>query len=256
MKLASLCTWLSVTSALVCCGGVLAAEPTAPKVSTFAPADDLATQVDFYVGRLEKSTESEADYLDAVDKVANDGNTLILIALALGLHDTANKYQAAAPALVRGAQQVAAAKDYASAQAGVAAVKAALAAQGDPTALKWTKLASLPELMKQVPLINSRLKRHLRKFEAKAEVNVGDTAVLAAIAQGSMHNVDQTILPAESQKWFDYCVQFRNTAAAVNAAIHKKDQAATEAGMKDLTQSCEDCHSIFHPGGSLEVEEK
>ncbi len=229
--------------------GLAADPPAAPKVSTFAPADDLIAQVDYYVGRLEASVENETEYADATGKIAKDANTLILLGLALGMHDTANPYQKAAPGLVQASQQVAAAKDFASAKAGVEAVKAALGSSGDPSALKWTKLASLKELMEQVPLINSALKRNMREnqFARRAADNARNSAALATIAQGSLYNLDETSKPAEAAKWFEYCIQMRDASAAVNAAVKAKDFAAGDKAMTALNQSCHDCHVIFHP---------
>ncbi len=254
MKSTLVWTWVGVFLAGAW-GPVVAADPAMPAVSTFAPAADLVGQVDYYVDRLEKAVENEAEYADAAGKINKDANTLILIALALGLHDTANKYHAAAPGLIRAAQAVAAAKDYAAAKAAVAALKSALASQGSTASLKWEKLASLEALMEQVPLVNSRLKRNLRRFEARADQNAGDAAVLAVIAHGSMANVGETKKPDQAEKWFAYCVQMRSAAAAVNAAIRNKDKAACDKAMKDLNQSCEDCHAVFHPEGTTITEE-
>ena len=39
----------------------------------------------------------------------------------------------------------------------------------------------------------------------------------------------------------------RDDAGAVNAAIHKGDEAAADEAMKKLAQSCDDCHAVFHP---------
>lgn len=249
-------SWLAMTLAMMVLvvGSAWAEPPAAPKVSTFAPAEDLVGQVALYLKRLDEATASESDYKDAEGKLSRDASTLVLIALALGLHDEDNKYKAAAPAIIKAAQEVAAAKDYASAKAAVAALKKAgasgAAAGGD---LKWTKLATLEDLMEQVPLIfNSRLKRNLRRFDSKAKECAGDAATLAVIAQGSMANSDETKKPGEVDQWYKFCAQMRDAAAAVNKAIRAKDKEAAETHMKALNQSCEDCHAVFHPEGKLE----
>jgi len=232
-------------------GHVVAADPpAAPEVSTFAPAQDLVGQVAYYLERLEEAVEDEEEYNDSVEKIAKDSNTLILIALALGLHDTDNEYKTAAPAMIKAAQQLAAATDFASATAGVAAVKEATTASGgDLSGLKWEeKLASMEELMEAVPLIDSRLKRYLRgsRFESKAEDTAGYSAVLGVIAQGLMANSGDTEKPNEVEKWHAFCIQMRDAAAAVNAGIRAQDQEATDAAMEKLSQSCDDCHAVFH----------
>jgi len=254
MKSASRSNWLVVALALAVVwsvGGLAVADqPAAPEVSTFAPAKDLAGQVEYYLERLELAVESEEEYNDSQEKIAKDSNVLILVALALGLHDTNNQYQAAAPAVIKAAQQLAAAKDFASAKAGVAAVKAAAAStDGDPSGLKWEeKAAAMEELMEAVPLIHSKLKRYLRgsRFASKADETAGSSAVLAVIAQGSMANSGDTEKPDEVEKWYAFCVQMRDASAAVNAGIRAQDEAATETAMEALDTSCEDCHKVFH----------
>lgn len=249
--------WLAVVMAVVVVlAGASLATAEAPKVSTFAPAEDLVGQVDYYLGRVEEAVATEADYKDAEGKITRDANTLVLIALALGLHDTDNKYKAAAPAMVKAAQQIAAAKDYASAKSAVADLKKATEGGAAAGELKWDKVASLEALMKQVPMINTKLKRNLRRFASKAKESAGDTATLAVIAQGSIANADETDKPTEVKKWHDFCVQMRDAAAAMNAAIHAGDEDAAKKQMKAMTQSCDDCHAVFHPEGSTEAEEK
>ncbi len=224
----------------------MAEPPAAPKVSTFAPAADLVSQVDAYLERLEESVANPADFKDSEGKIQRDANTIILVALALGLHDTDNKYKAAAPAIVKAAQEVAQAQDHAAAKTAVENLKKAVAGGAATGELKWEKVASLGALMKQVPMINTKLKRNLRRFAKKAEESAADTAVLAVIAQGSMANAEETKKPNEVEKWYAFCVQMRDAASALNAAIHAGDEKKADAEMKALTKSCDDCHAVFH----------
>ena len=226
---------------------VIAAPPEAPPVSKIARADDLAGQVDYYLERIEESIESEDEYADSVEKLVKDANTMILIALALGLHDQDNKYKAAAPAMVKASQELAAAKDYSAAKKGVAALKAATSSKGDPSLLKWGEVADLHSLMEKVPLINTRLKRNLRRFKSKVEETAGDSAVLAVIAQGSMNSVGKTKKPDEADKWYAFCEEMRDAAAALNASIHAQDEAAVEKAKEPLAKSCDNCHEVFKP---------
>jgi hypothetical protein len=223
--------------------------PAAPKVSTFAPAEDLASQAADYIDAIEKAVASEDDYTDAKEELARNSNTLIVIALALGLHDQQSPYKATAPAVVKAAQAVAAATDYAAAQKAVADLKTAVdgkGAAGDE--LKWTKVASLEQLMKQVPLVNTKLKRNVRgpRLRAKAKETAGYSAVIAAIAQGSLANTQEAKTPEQVAQWYAFSSELRETAGAVNAAIHGGDEAATDAAMTRLAKSCDDCHAVFH----------
>jgi hypothetical protein len=224
-----------------------AADDEAIKVSTFAPAKDLASQADWYIKDLEKIVASEDEYKDGAEKVAKEANTLVVVALALGLHDEDSKYKESAGGLVKAAQELAATKDFASAQKGVAAVKAAAEAKSD-VKLKWEKVASLPELMKQVPVINSKLKLNLKgsKFTSKAKDTAGYTAVMAAIAQGTIADTSATKGADQEKQWKELSAAMRDNAGAVNAAIHKGDEEAAGKAMKKLAQSCDDCHDIFH----------
>ena len=229
--------------------------PAPPKVSTFAPAKDLANQADYFIKELEKTVASEDEYKDGQEKVAKDSNTLIIIALALGLHDQPSKYQASAGDLMKAAQAVAATKDFASAKKAVADLQQAAANNGAVKAeLKWEKVASLPELMKQVPLINTKLKRNVKpeKFKKKAKDTAGYTAVIAAIAQGSIADLSETKSPEQVKQWYKFSAAMRDDAGEVNAAIHKRDEPAAAKAMKKLAQSCEDCHAVFHPGVKID----
>ena len=92
--------------------------------------------------------------------------------------------------------------------------------------LKWEKVAALPELMKQVPVINSKLKLNTKpaKFKKKAKDTAGYTAVIAAIAQGSMADTSATKSADQVPQWQKFSAAMRDDAGAVNAAIHKGDE--------------------------------
>jgi hypothetical protein len=243
------CGLLGVALTVLLAGPTMAAMPEAPKVSTFASADDLVSQLDAYVADLEKAVSNEEEYKDAEANISKQSNTLVLIALALGLHDSDNKYKAAAPAIVKAAQALGQAKDLASTKKGVEAVKAAVAGKGEAgAAIKWEKVASLPELMKQVPNLNTKLKRGVSKSKLKSSAakSQGHAAVIAVIAQGSMADTSATKSEAEAGQWYKFCAQMRDAAAEVNAGVKKLDAGAVDAAMKKLNQSCDDCHEVFH----------
>jgi hypothetical protein len=231
------------------------AMPPAPKFSTIVPAADLAGQVDWYIKDLEASVATQEDYKDSVEKIAKESNTLVVIALALGLHDEPSKYQAAAGHLMKAAQAVAATKDYDASCKAVAALRKASKTKGNAE-LKWEKVASLPELMKQVPNINTNLKRNLKpnNFKKKAKVTAGYTAAIAAIAQGSMADTSATKNADQVTQWYKFSAAMRDDAGAVNAAIHQGDEPAAAKAMKKLGQSCEDCHAVFHPEAKAVLE--
>ncbi|MBC7352660.1 MAG: cytochrome c [Thermogutta sp.] len=235
-----------VNIGMTACAGDI---PPAPKASTYAPAADLVKAVDDYIDGIAEILESEEDFKDLQSKVVKDAETVAVLALVLGLHDENTPYKAAAPALIKAARELsaAAAKDYASAKKALAALQAAKSAAGDPNSLKWEKVASLKELMEQVPLVNSRLKRNMRRFERQADVIAVDSAVIAAIAQGSMANLDETSKPENAEQWFQFCAAMRDAAAQLNKAAKSKDTAGAEKAVAALAKTCDDCHAVFHP---------
>jgi hypothetical protein len=119
---------------------------------------------------------------------------------------------------------------------------------GDRSVLEWGPVASLPETMKQVPLINGRLKRYLRgkRFKSQAKGTAGQSAVMAVIAQGSMANAGDTDEPGQAEKWYAFCEQMRDASAGLNAAIRAQDEDAKNAAVQALATSCDDCHAVFH----------
>lgn len=228
------------------------ATPTA-KISTYAPAADLVAQVPEYLKDLEKAVADEATFKDSESKIGRCANTMILVAVALGLHDEDNKYKAAAPAMFKAAKEVAAAKDYAAAKKAVDALKAATEATGgDAGELKWDKTASLEQLMKAVPIVRNKIKSSslssASRLKKKADDYAGHSAILAVIAQGSLSYAGETKAPTEVEKWQQFCIEMRNTSAALNAAIRAGDtKAATKIQKEDMEKTCTHCHEVFKP---------
>jgi cytochrome c556 len=219
-----------------------------PKVSQFAPAEDLTGQVTYYVGRIDEALADPKDYDEAKQsRVGKDANTLAALALSLSLHDVEGKYRGGA--LLKAAQRLAESSgEYAPAAAAAAEVKTA-AAGGDekPSEIKWSKVASLSALMKQVPVVNNALKRGLdpARFQRQAAQSAGQAATLAAIAQAVMYDDEYATDPATTAQWQTLCQQMRDAAAEVNAAVHSGKADAAQAAMKRLAQNCDACHEKF-----------
>jgi cytochrome c556 len=221
-----------------------------PKISAFAPAEDLIQQVDFFIGRVEESLADPADFAGAKQsRTVKDGNTLAVLALMLALHDEEHRLKASMPAMLASAQSLATADDNfeqaRTALAGIKAARAETAPQGPPA--KWEKVASLAALMKQVPLIHSGLKRGAdpKRLARQAVQSAGQSAALAAIAEASMLDTEHAKSPDDVEKWRQSCAQMRDAAAEVNGAVHAQDQERVAAGMKRLLVSCDACHAKF-----------
>lgn len=245
-------TWIRPVLVLLCMMCVVplwGAAPEPVKVSAFASVEDLKAQIDQYMGRIEESL-ADADAFEAgATRITKDANTLIVLALSLGLHDEDNKLKASAPALIDAAGKLAqAGEDYEAAKAAFGQVQAAVAGQlQQPGELQWKKLASLGQLMKQVTFVNNRLKRGLRRFGRNAEQDAGDATMLAVIANAALYDTHEVKDPAQLDHWYEYCAAMRDAAAEVSAAIKADDEKACDAAMKSLAASCDDCHAVFRP---------
>ncbi len=226
--------------------------PVDAPVSAYAPAEVLVGQVGEYMTRMEEAVATPDEYKDGATRIARDSNTMIVIALALGLHDQDSKLKAHAPAILKAAQAVAATEEYEAAKEAVAKLKAAVADGGEGPELKWEKVASLKELMEQVPLIHGSIRRRVsRRFERNLDGIAGDAATVAAIAQGTIPNADETVEPTKADEWTKYSIQMRNAAAQVLAAAQAKDEAAANAAFEKLDASCHACHKVFDPEQEL-----
>jgi hypothetical protein len=227
--------------------------PTAGAPTSFAPAADLLDQVDFYIARGEESTSApQAFDMAKQARLLKDAHTLAALGLALSMHDEDFPAKPAMPGLIRAAQRLAVAEtDYDKARAALAEVKAARAGKAEPsTEAKWEKVASLPALMKQVPLVHTQLTRGTRgdRLARSAKQSAGQAATLAAIAQASILDTEYAQTPEAMQKWRQYCEQMRDAAGEVNSAIHAAQSERVTAAMKRLLVSCESCHAAFrHP---------
>ena len=227
----------------------LAAPPEAPKVSTFAPAEDLVSQIDRYVKDLEGAVASQQEFDEA--KVVKLANALMLMSIAVGLHDSDNQYKASAGAIFKAAEELAKAKGYAAAKKGVEALKASLSGKGGELSWAEGNAVDLDALYKQSQTAMNSLKRHTKgpRFKKSAKETAGMAAVLAVVGQGVMGNTKHAKGDEQVQQWYKFSVEMRDAAAETNKAIHASDASATEKLVKKLNKSCEDCHAVFHKEG-------
>lgn len=239
---------------LVACGlgaALLAGDPPPPpSLAGIVPADDLVAQVRAFETSMKAMLTDEKTYQEEAHKLTRDAHTLAAVALVLGLYDNDHELKAAAPALVESAGKLARAKDYAAAQSAFASVGAALAAKADggtaPTT-KPAKVASMGQLMKQVTLVNNRLKRGLRRLGDKTDEKARDTAVLAAIAQAVTYDTHEVKHDEQRDEWYRFCGEMRDAAGELNAQIKAADKQGAERAVKRLGQSCDACHQVFRP---------
>jgi hypothetical protein len=243
---------LAVLAVGACLWGAEAAEVA---VSKYVPLADLRGQLEYFLGELQRDLASETDYdADHQGRVEKGANTVVVLAQALANHDQAPSERSQAAALMKAAQQVAAAAgDYAEAKAaadGLQAARNAPAAGDNSTPgppAGWSVEADLVQLMKQVPVINNSLRSGVtsRRFERTAERTAGWAASLAAIAQASSVDFAYCGGEEDQQEWQKICVEMRDACAAVNEAIRSRDQAAATQGLDRIVATCDACHHRF-----------
>jgi cytochrome c556 len=220
-----------------------------PQPSAYAPHEDLLAQVDFFIERAEESLAGDKLDLASQARLLKDAHTLAILGLVLSQHDAEFPQKAAMPALVKAAQALAAADgDRDKSEAALADLKSArqgkVAAGTEP--LKWQPVASLPMVMKQVPLIHASLKRGTGKRLARNQEQVAaQAAALAAIAQASMFDEEYASTPEDVAAWQQFCAEMRDAAGEVNVAAHAGDADRVESSMTKMLQSCEACHEKF-----------
>ena len=239
--------------AAICQAGYLTAIEDA-KTSTWAPSGSLEEQVDTSLAELKKGLAKQEDYnLAKQAKVKKEANLLVVVLMALGQHDEKNRFQASAPALVDSAEMlVQGFNDYAKAQAALTTLEQGIqngANGGKP--LKWEKRYKLGLLMKQVTMLQAKLRRGLRgdRFEKDAQANARYAATLAAIAEATRVDTHEVKKEQDLPTWNKLATEWRDLAGEVGRSIQAKDQKAAEEALKRMTQSCSDCHSAFRIGG-------
>ena len=236
-----------------------------PKFSTIASAEDLAAEVKILIADLDKAVVDEDEYKGQVEgRFIRDGNTITLVAIALGLHDQDSPLKPHAKAIAGAARKLAHTKDFAATKQtsedlkvcfattkqAIEDLKAAVDGQGAGSGeLKWAKVAALEGLMKdEVPhIFEKNLKDSLRHFKKRAGGVSANAATVALIAENANLYVADTKKPTEGKKWLEFAAQMRSAASEVAAKAHAGDETGAKAAMEKLNQSCHDCHAVFNP---------
>lgn len=226
----------------------LADDAASPKPSQYAPIEDVLAQIDAYLQQLGTDLAAEADYGDdQKSRVAKDANTLVVLAQLLANHDGQHNRKNSAAPLFAAAQKLAdGASKYAAAKEAFEQVTAASKSTAGGE-VKWEATADLSLLMKQVPIVNNRLRSGVtgRRFERTIDQNAGLAATLSTIAQASMYDTDYCSDKESEAQWAKICAEMRDAAATVNAAVRKKDQTAATEALARLVKTCDDCHHTF-----------
>jgi hypothetical protein len=228
--------------------GAVVAGPADPgPLSKYAPLADLMALHDSLTKSLSEGVIDEAAFTERKEQIPKDAHTLAALVMVLAHHDSADdKLKSSARSRLTAAQALAKAKDHATAQAAFADYQKAIQADGPATPIpEWGKVASQGQLMKQVAIVNSRLRRNLRRFEERDKENARDAALLVAIAQATNYDTHEVKDLAKIDKWFVYCDEMRDASAELNAKVHAKDKAGAERALDKVLKSCEGCHEHF-----------
>lgn len=228
-----------------------AADKMSVKVSDYAPAEDLIAAQKYFLSQLEEPLANKAEYAeDLQERTKKNALVLAVLAMNLGLHDTANAVQANSPALYAAAVELAASvKDYDKAKAAYDKLVAAVSAPAPPDApkLDWVMIRGQGAMMKKTNELNSAIKRNLTpaRFEKQLDALKYQSATLAAIGQATFLDKHHVKDPTEHPTYEKYAVEFRTAAAELNKAVHAADQAASLKAFARMDQSCHTCHQKY-----------
>jgi hypothetical protein len=227
-------------------------ESATSKAIVNVPAADLDDQLSFTVTRIDGLLAKPDEYDEArQSRIAKEADLAAVVALGLGMAKEDHPHKRTASTAIAAAQALAKADSYAAAKQALDELKQAARAKppadspAPPT--QWKPVAPLGLLMKEVPIVNSSLKRAVQgeRFKSQTKISAAAAAALAAIAQEAATDHDAIKKPADLPKWEEYCAEMRDAAGRVNRAIHASNAADTEQAMAQLAQSCDHCHRAF-----------
>jgi hypothetical protein len=226
------------------------ADPAPPaKPSTYAPAKDLAEQVNFFLGRIETDLGDKDAYEKEVqERVEKDANTVAVLGAVLGVHDETHDLKAGAPALVAAAKEIAKnAKDHAKASEALKKAQAALEVKNGGGKVGLEGAGDLAQLMKQVPIVNNTVRQGVtgNRFDRLKEKTAAGASTLAAIAEVSSHDTSFVTDDKDKPLWQKICFEMRDASAAVAKATRAGDQAAAKKELDRLAKTCDECHHKF-----------
>lgn len=228
--------------------GAVVAGPADPgPLSKFVPIADLVIVQDSLLQALSEGVADEAAYTERKEQVPKDAHTLAALVMVIAQHDQADdKQKASAGAQLKAAQTLAKAKDFATAKAAFAEYQTAQKGEAPAAPLpEWGRVASQGQLMKQVTIANSRLRRNMRRFEERAKENSRDAALLVAIAQATNYDTHEVKDLTKVDKWYQYCDQMRDASADLSAKIRAKEKTGADLALGKILKSCEGCHEEF-----------
>lgn len=224
------------------------------KVSQFAKAKDVETELRFFIDKIGKDLANKEEFgEDQQTRISLDGSTVAVLGLTLALHDEKSDLKPAASKVVElAAELVENAESFADATTTYSKLQAALTNNPKTSTdaeLSWdAPVADIVLLMKQVPIVNDKVRRGVndkRRFKRNAKKTAQKAVTLAAIAHISMMNTDYCGDEDDEKAWKKICVDMRDACADIYTALMENDQAKAKAGNKRVVESCDACHHRF-----------
>lgn len=228
------------------------AEPGAPVVSQFAPVGEVEALIRGLTVDSAARTKDEAAYKSGRQQLTRDANTLIVLAVALGLHDSPCDLKPRAGAILAAAEKLSQAGSQPEAQEALSQLEGTLQADSAAQAAQpssWENSAAPDELMKQVAFLQGKIKRGARgsRFASTAEENARWATALAIIARSTAADTAGLEGDEKLAQWREFCGQMQSASVALHQGLAAKDATATATALDRLEQSCTTCHQVFHP---------
>lgn len=225
------------------------------KISTVAPAADIAAQVDASVKALEEYLATSESYTqNKMKKVPVEGAVIAVLAAAVVDSDEKDKvsWNAAAADVREAGKMVAASKSYDDAKKGLAAIKEAVGgkAAGAKPEQEWNKLCRLGTVMDTINMRAPKMRAGARKkqlTDAEAAEYSGAATVMAVFAL-AVHDDTHEVKSKKKEdidEWQKFAKEFQSQMTAAAAAFKAKDPTKAGDAWKKGNTACNDCHAKF-----------
>jgi hypothetical protein len=211
------------------------------------PAEDLCAEVADQVKELGSKLESEDAFKEAADKVKQSASLLAVVGQALAEHPDASPLKEAGPTLRDAARQLAAAKDYAEAQAAWPKVVAASEGKADaaaPVEFDWAKLSKMHPAMEEMNTRATVLRRLLRRPK-NPSVDSRHAAMIALLAVATHADTHEVKNSADLPDWHAWAVELQQQMSLAATKIKEKDTAAANTAFQSGMETCSKCHDKF-----------
>jgi len=145
-----------------------------------------------------------------------------------------------------GAVKATEAEDLETAQQGLVTLQASMKGETSESEIPtWDPVVAMYPLMEEVGLLNSKLRRSVRRLKRNQDTITQYSATLAAAAQAVRHDFDFTSDEEGEKQWMALCDDMREACRALSAAAMADDEDAANSAVEALDQSCKDCHEMF-----------